>query len=280
MIKNISGVIEKVIPQYIQSEYPRFVKLIKYTLESTEREYGPIRVIQMLPNIIDVSTVPEPLLDRYLYQYLNSFGKSVSYVDVRTLIKESKNFSMTKGTEKSIDFLFALMGEKVTISYPSEKMFFLNKSLLSGPHRLQDNRYFTRFTYQLDCPNLTPDDYGDIILRTTHPVGTMAFFVWRRSRPLLDWNLPQQCAQINIVFPEPILYGQWQQLLKDFEYWYLHELKEYDLEAAKRGEMINLQKCPFRIDNLDEMKENILEDIDNGKLINTQGQSCQTQIEI
>jgi hypothetical protein len=150
-----SYLVDSILPSFIVEQYPQYVAFLKTHFKALEEESGPVAVLYDITKHIDISRCDEEDLVHFIYQYLHSFpGDLIETIDVRQFVQNSKSFYSMKGTENSFQFIFNLLNGSMEIYYPSEDIFHLNTSCLSGKARYitsvngsKSNIFFTTKIY-------------------------------------------------------------------------------------------------------------------------------------
>lgn len=170
-----SYLVDSLVPDYIKEDYPTYVLFLKRYFKALEETSGPIEVLYSITKNVDISRVDDAELEHFINQYLHSFpGEEIDQIDVRQFIQNSKSFYSKKGTKESYQFIFNLLGGTLEIYYPSDDIFHISQSLLSGTHKLHDNVYYAYYVYEIRT-DLTEDKYKDIVDGLVHPIGTKRF---------------------------------------------------------------------------------------------------------
>jgi hypothetical protein len=128
-----SYLVDSIIPDYIKADFPTYVAFIKKYFEGMSETSGPIEVLYSITKHIDISRVDDVDLYHFIYQYLHSFPQDeLDKLDIRQFIQNSKSFYNKKGTLESYQFVFNMLAASLEIYYPSNDIFILNQSSLSG----------------------------------------------------------------------------------------------------------------------------------------------------
>jgi len=174
--KPLNYLVDSLLPEYIKEEYPKYVSFITAYLQMQEEETGPFKVLNDIINFIDISKTPEETLSDFVYQYLSSFPvEFLGDVNIREFVTNSKNFYSYKGGESSVRFIFNLTGGSLDFFYPSDYIFELNSSTLSGSHKIHDNFFYAYYVYEV-ITDLDASVYETILRSMTHPIGEKLFF--------------------------------------------------------------------------------------------------------
>lgn len=112
-----SIVVTRQIPAHIRESYPVFVEFVQRYYE-----YLYSNQIHDLETIHDIDTALEQFLDFFKFELARYFPIHL-VDDKKFIIKHLREFYLSRGSEKSFEFLFrALFNEDVTIKYPSENV--------------------------------------------------------------------------------------------------------------------------------------------------------------
>jgi len=170
-----SYLVDAIVPDYIKEDYPQYILFLKRYFGAMEEESGALEVLYSITRNIDISRVPDDKLEHFIYQYLHSFpGESLAELDVRQFIQNSKSFYSKKGTVESYQFIFNLLQGSLEVYFPSDDIFHINRSLLSGTHAIHDNVYYAYYVYEIRT-DLEEDKYSEIVDGLVHPIGTKRF---------------------------------------------------------------------------------------------------------
>lgn len=117
-VGKLSKMTGRILPKFVQEEHPQFVTFVTKFFEYLERKNGEYDIIANLANIADVDAV----VDDFSYFYKETYSKGfpeIMEADFRFLVKQLKTFYSSKGTEKSIEFLFrTIFNSNVKFYYP------------------------------------------------------------------------------------------------------------------------------------------------------------------
>lgn len=100
------------LPQFIQDDYKTFSRFIEAYYEWLHKSNNPIFTPFTSEQFSDIDTTPEIFLSNFRIQYLNDFPDNIlksGDKNIRTIIKNIKQFYRSKGSEKSFRFLFRLL---------------------------------------------------------------------------------------------------------------------------------------------------------------------------
>jgi hypothetical protein len=172
-----SYLVDSLLPEYIKTDFPIYAKFIKEFFSALESDSGPVAVVNSITKYIDVTRIPAAEVGSIVNQYLHSFPvDDFENLDIRQFIQNSKTFYSKKGTQDSLQFVFNLLGGTLEVYYPSDDIFHLNTSNLSGTHKLHDNVYYAYYVYEIRT-DLDISQYQEIVETLIHPIGTKVFYV-------------------------------------------------------------------------------------------------------
>lgn len=116
--KAINHSIPGQLSSYINEDYPLFVEFLSGYYEWLESEGSPYFQIKNHLSAMDFKASLDGYADMLKSEYLNSIPEKV-IVDKEILIKHSRQFFQSLGTEKSFQFLFKILyGESIELYYP------------------------------------------------------------------------------------------------------------------------------------------------------------------
>ena len=126
--------IKEKLPQFIKEDHKTFTKFAEAYYEWLQKSNNPIYAIFNSETFSDIDTTPEIFLESFRTQYLNDFPINVlqlnDNLNLRTVIKNIKQFYSSKGTEKSFRFLFRLLyNAYVEIYYPRKDLLVASGNL-------------------------------------------------------------------------------------------------------------------------------------------------------
>ncbi len=189
--KYLSVFMDRLLPDYIRTEYAKFESFIRTYFEYLEQNGKVLQLIFDMLHYIDIdrlelddpnSNGDDLVIEEHVKTFLSSFPLyRISDIDIKKLIKNSKDFYSAKGTERSYDFIFRLMNHfgKFSFYYPQDYIANLDESstTLSGNSFLHDNFYRAYFTYEIQSDEFGYSELHDIISTMIHPIGCKAFFL-------------------------------------------------------------------------------------------------------
>ena len=196
--KPYSLLVDSLLPNYIREDYPIYVEFIKKYFETLEADTGPVAVVNSITKYVDVSRVPEDELSSLIKQYLNSFPlDEFEALNIRNFITKTKDFYSKKGTEDSLYFIFKLINGSIEVYYPSDDIFHLNISTLSGTHSLHDNVYYAYYVYEIRTDQ-DLDKYQEMVEKLVHPIGTKVFYVKEDFNYWLKFNYTESTQYLPL----------------------------------------------------------------------------------
>jgi len=120
MVNKSSIFVAKQLPEFVQNEYPQFVAFLEAYYAFLEQDDNANVFLLNAHTWQDIDDTLSIFLPAFKKQYLTDFPKDV-LVDERRLIKFIHQFFESKGTNKSIQFLFrVLFNVNIEVFNPSE----------------------------------------------------------------------------------------------------------------------------------------------------------------
>lgn len=194
-----SLLVDSILPSYILNDYPVYVKFIKKYFKAMEESSGPIEALYSITKHIDITRIDDDSLVHFIYQYLHSFPvDTLELIDIRQFIQNSKMFYSTKGSLESYQFIFNMLSGSLEIYYPSDDIFHISSSLLSGTHAIHDNYYYAYYVYEITS-DLDLDKYKDIVEDLVHPIGTKVFYYKPPFDNFLKFNYVEATQYIPLM---------------------------------------------------------------------------------
>lgn len=148
--KKISSIVAKRIPEFIQNDHPRFVKFIEAYYEWLESSNNPYYMNIASGDFFDIDKTPDLFINRFRRQYLDNFPEEFATnlngdtPNLKTVIKNIKQFYGAKGTEKSFKFFFRLLYDTfVEFYYPKNDILKASAS-----------NWIEKRSIKIICPNL------------------------------------------------------------------------------------------------------------------------------
>ena len=126
--KNLTWAFSKTkLPQFIQDDYRTFTRFTEAYYEWLHKSNNPVYMPFTSEFFADVDNTPEVFLSNFRIQYLNDFPENIFELgdtkNLRTVIKNIKDFYRAKGSEKSFKFLFRLLyNTYVDFYYPKKDL--------------------------------------------------------------------------------------------------------------------------------------------------------------
>lgn len=120
----ISSFIQSQLPDFIQQDHSTFQSFLEAYYEWMETSDNPYLKPYDTLTHRDINTSLDLFIDQLKNELIHLFPKRLnSEIDVRFLMKNIKQFYESKGTEKSIKFIFrVLFNQEIDISYPKSLM--------------------------------------------------------------------------------------------------------------------------------------------------------------
>jgi len=115
-----SSLIRNQVPDFVRSEYPKFVTFLEKYYEWLETTDMVSDGLYQIKNSYDIDNADEYYLEQLKRQLLPYFPNEI-VADKRLFLKLVAEFYRTNGTQQSIKFLFkALFNENIDIYYPKD----------------------------------------------------------------------------------------------------------------------------------------------------------------
>lgn len=130
-----SPLVREQLPDFIDSNHPRFVAFVNAYFEWLEQENNLGPVGYFLSDLSDIDdTNIERFFQHFKFQFLNGFPQELvidqqtqTPVDRKRLVKRIKEFYRSKGNEKSYEFLFRILFDSyVEFYYPREDILSIS----------------------------------------------------------------------------------------------------------------------------------------------------------
>lgn len=134
-IKNkLSTVLSSQIPEFIKTDYDKFVKFIESYYAFLEQSNDPKLIPFSSYEFSDVDITPEFFIQKFKKQFIPDFPEEFTVdvqtgkpLNLKTLIKRASEFYRSKGTQNSFNFLFKILfDENIEFYYPREHMFIVS----------------------------------------------------------------------------------------------------------------------------------------------------------
>lgn len=142
----ISPLVAQQLPDFVRSDYQKFVKFIEKYYEWMELTGNLISESENLRDAQDLDYSSEYYIEQIQKEFLPFFPENFE-LDKRTFLKLVNQFYSSKGTPDSVKFLFqALYKEKIDIYYPKEDILIASDGKWVQPLALRidtnDNNIF------------------------------------------------------------------------------------------------------------------------------------------
>ena len=133
----ISTLINSQVPFFVRNDHQTFVKFLEYYYEYLEQDSKVINEIKILKTFQNIDLTEDVYADKLYSIFLKLLPIDV-LADKSILIKHIKDFYRSKGTEKSVKFLFNIMYniQDISFYYPkkdilraSDGKWYIQKSL-------------------------------------------------------------------------------------------------------------------------------------------------------
>lgn len=116
----ISTIVENQLPEFIRTDHPAFVTLLKKYYEYMEQTNKTLNVGKNLYDYMDVDTTRADLIKYFKSKIIPNFPEETE-LSTEKLLKAAKFFYSKKGSAESFKFIFrALYGQEVEVYFPKE----------------------------------------------------------------------------------------------------------------------------------------------------------------
>lgn len=174
--EKISKLVASQLPEFVQSDYTRFVAFLEAYYQFLEQDQGALELVQNARSYNDL----DETVDSFVGYFLNTYAKDIpltTEVDKRLLIKKIKDLYESKGSEISFKYLFNLLfNQTVDVAYPFENVLrasagrweqrvAINLVTVSGNRNLILNRslLYTSNGQDFATPIIDVKNYSDSI---------------------------------------------------------------------------------------------------------------------
>lgn len=131
-----SLLISSQVPEFVRQDHPKFIEFMKAYYKFLEQEGELSDVTKKQMQKLDVDLTDDNYRERYFYNFLNSLPQDIA-ADRNLILKNSKDFLRSRGTEKSYGYLFKILYNKEpNVYYPkgdilraSDGKWFVEKSI-------------------------------------------------------------------------------------------------------------------------------------------------------
>ncbi len=100
---NLSPIVSKTIPEFVNDDYPLFVQFLK-----TYYKWIDNTQINSIENVVDIDNTLESFI-QYFRKELDIFGIKYKHIDEKIYLKNVKQFYLAKGSEAAYWFLFKIL---------------------------------------------------------------------------------------------------------------------------------------------------------------------------
>jgi len=139
--ESIANVIVDQLPDFVKSDHPKFQLFMEAYYEWLNQPGNPWNEAKSLLNYQDIDTTIDDFLLNLEKEYVALIPKNFDG-DIRTLMKNIKQFYITKGSPKSYEFLFnILFNETIEFYYPKKDIL-----------RVSDGKWDSDITIKITNP--------------------------------------------------------------------------------------------------------------------------------
>jgi len=133
----ISTIVENQLPDFIRSEHPKFVALLKKYYEYLEQEGKTLNLAKNLYDYADVDSTRSDLIKYFKSKIIPNFPEETE-LSTPKLIKAARDFYDKKGTPDSFKFLFrALYNQDIDVYFPKEDILKASDGKWKQPQALR-----------------------------------------------------------------------------------------------------------------------------------------------
>ena len=124
------------LPAFVRSDYPAFEKYIIDYFTWLEQDGNALQILEEWY----ANTDPDNMVEPYVSAILRDLGwtwEGSLAIPKNLLLKNLRDFYLSRGTKKSFEFLFrALFDEPIAIKYPRERMLVLDQADYASESRV------------------------------------------------------------------------------------------------------------------------------------------------
>lgn len=143
-----SHIVESQVPFFVRSDHPNFVAFLEHYYKYLEQDTKAVRVLKNIKSYQDIDKTVDIFADK-LYDTFTKLLPVDILADRKLVLKNIKDFTRSKGVEKSARFLMRVMfNEDIDFYYPKEDVL-----------RASDGKWFIQKTLRIE--NLFLDDVQD-----------------------------------------------------------------------------------------------------------------------
>lgn len=133
----ISTIVENQLPDFIRSEHPKFVTLLKKYYEYMEQDGKTLNLGKNLYDYADVDSTRADLIQYFKSKIIPNFPEETE-LSTPKLIKAARDFYDKKGTPDSFKFLFrALYNQDIDVYFPKEDVLKASDGKWKQPQALR-----------------------------------------------------------------------------------------------------------------------------------------------
>ena len=204
-----SLLINRQVPEFVREEYPLFIQFLEAYYEFLETEQGTQNndLTTKGKDLRFISDVDESI-DEFQQYFLDNFASLVpqdALVDKAFLVKNVLPLYLSRGSQKSFEFLFRLLyGEEIELTFPKDNILRASdgKYLIENVLRIADNIYtfYTgdgEETVFLLAQQVDPDEVTVFI---DDVETTSGFYVRKEDKKLIFTSAPANGADIKVYY--------------------------------------------------------------------------------
>lgn len=204
-----SVLINRQLPEFIRNEYPLFQSFLEAYYEFLEQKQGTQKndLVNAAKSLRTISDVDESIGDfenNFFNTFATLFPKDVA-IDKALLIKKALPFYLSKGSEKSFQFLFRLLfGKEVDVIYPKDSILRASDGKWTTNKILRTTQNI--FSYHKGNGNAKtftlaqPVSISEIVVYVNNVVQTTGFYTLKEYSRLVFNVAPANNAEIKVLY--------------------------------------------------------------------------------
>ena len=204
-----SVLINRQLPEFIRNEYPLFQSFLEAYYEFLEQKQGTqkndlVNAAKSLRTISDVDESINDFENNFFNSFATLFPKDVA-VDKALLIKKALPFYLSKGSEKSFQFLFRLLfGKEVDVIYPKDNILRASDGKWTTNKILRTTQNIFSYhkgngsakTFTLAQPVAA----SEIVVYVNNVIQTTGFYTLKEYSRLVFNVAPANNAEIKVLY--------------------------------------------------------------------------------
>jgi hypothetical protein len=204
-----SVLINRQLPEFIRNEYPLFQSFLEAYYEFLEQKQGTQKndLVNAAKSLRTISDVDESISDfenNFFNTFATLFPKDVA-IDKALLIKKALPFYLSKGSEKSFQFLFRLLfGKEVDVIYPKDNILRASDGKWTTNRILRTTQNI--FSYHKgngSTKSFTlaqPVSASEIVVYVNNVIQTTGFYTLKEYSRLVFTIAPANNDEIKVLY--------------------------------------------------------------------------------